>query len=278
MHLSGLFIHPVKALKGLSVREARVDALGLADDRRFMVVDSNGRFLTQRNLPRMALVETGLAEDRLILKAPEQGEIRVPRTSSEPASLRTVSVWSSEDLHAEDCGDEAARWLGRFLKTECRLVRIGDAFRRPIPDRKVPARLQGTGPLVSFADGFPFLLLGEASMDDLNRRLASAGSPPVPLNRFRPNLLVSGSAPYAEDSWSRLRIGNLLFHSGGPCARCIVTTTNQETAERGAEPLRTLAGYRRNPAKPADVLFGVNLVHETREGLLREGDSVAPLE
>lgn len=278
MHLSGLFLHPVKSLRGLVVREAKVDALGLADDRRFLVIDPTGRFLTQRTFPRMALVETALVSDALFLSAPGCGEISVSRASDPLAPLRTVSVWSSEGLHAEDCGDEAASWLGAFLKTDCRLVRIGEAFRRPIPDKKVPASLLGTAPVVSFADGFPFLLLGEGSLLDLNARLREVGAQPVPLNRFRPNLLVAGTEPYAEDGWRRFRIGGIVFQSGGPCARCIVTTTDQETAERGTEPLKTLASYRRNPAKPADVLFGVNLVHESKIGTLRVGDPVELLD
>lgn len=278
MHLSGLFIYPVKSLKGFSVREARVDALGLADDRRFLVADEKGRFLTQRTHPRMALVETALDGELLTLSAAGHGSVQVRKVPDPAATTRTVSVWSSEGLQAEACGEEAARWLSRFLGTDCGLVRIGAAFRRPIPAKKVPQRLLDTDPTVSFADGFPFLLLGEASLEDLNRRLATAGSPAVPLDRFRANLVVAGPAPYEEDTWRRFRLGEMLFHSGGPCARCVVTTTNQETAERGPEPLRTLACYRRNPAKPSDVLFGVNLIHETREGTLRVGDTLAPLE
>src|SRR5260221_432818 len=132
MHLSGLFIHPVKSLRACAVTSAEVDALGLVGDRRFLVVDGSGRFLTQRTLPRMALVATALAPASLTLSAPGAGTIRVPREPDPGAPLRSVSVWKSEGLLAEDCGDEPAAWLGYFLGIACRLVRIGPAFHRPV--------------------------------------------------------------------------------------------------------------------------------------------------
>jgi uncharacterized protein YcbX len=252
--LSGLFVHPVKSLRGCAVDAAEVDALGLAGDRRFMVVDRDGRFLTQRTLPRMALIATALSADTLTLSAERSGRLQVRRTPDPAAALRRVSVWRSEGLDAEDCGDEAAAWLGDFLAIECRLVRIGGTFERPIlkPGKARP------GDRVSFADAYPFLAIGEASLADLNDRLVAKGEEPLPMDRFRPNLVISGCAAFAEDAW----------------ARFVVTTTDQLTAERGKEPLRTLASYRRDAHDPTDVNFGQNLIHETKAGVLRIGDAI----
>lgn len=270
MRLTGLFIHPVKSLRGCAVAAAEVDALGLAGDRRFMVVDEHGRFLTQRTLPRMALVATGLTRDTLTLSAGGAGSLEVRRAPDPAAPRRRVSVWKSEQLLAEDCGDDAARWLDAFLGLPCRLVRIGGDFERPIL-KAVQAR---SGDRVSFADAFPFLIVSEASLADLNDRLAAKGEEPLPMDRFRPSLVIAGCPAFAEDTWPRFQIGGIAFRAGGPCARCVVTTTDQLTAERGKEPLRTLATYRRDPGDPTDVNFGQNLIHETRMGMLRLGDPV----
>ncbi|MBI4626559.1 MAG: MOSC domain-containing protein [Verrucomicrobia bacterium] len=272
MHLSGLFIHPVKSLRACAVASAGVDALGLVGDRRFMVVDDSGRFLTQRTLPRMSLVATALDVDTLTLSAARAGSIVVPRLPDSRAPLHTVSVWKSENLQAEDCGDAAAAWLSDFLATRCRLVRIGVAFHRDV--LKPTARPDDT---VNFADGYPFLVISEASLADLNDRLAAQGEETLPMDRFRPNLVVTGCAAFAEDNWVRFRIGGVVFRAGGPCARCVVTTTDQLTAERAPEPLRTLATYRRDPADPSDVNFGQNLLHETKSGALRIGEAVTLL-
>lgn len=272
MRLSGLFIHPVKSLRACAVSSAAVDALGLVDDRRFMVVDDAGRFLTQRTLPRMALIGTRLDAASLTLSANGAGDCVVPRRApagSNP-SLRTVSVWKSDGLKAEDCGDVAAEWLGAFLGVRCRLVRMGPAFARPIlkPGKARP------GENLSFADGYPLLIVSEASLADLNDRLAARGEEALPMNRFRPNLVVDGCDAFAEDSWTRFRIGAIAFRAGGPCGRCVVTTTDQDTAERGKEPLRTLATYRRDAEEPTEVNFGQNLFIESHAGTLRVGDPV----
>ncbi len=276
MLLTGLFVYPVKSLRGCAVDRAEVDELGLAGDRRFLVVDGTGSFLTQRALPRMARIATSLGSGALVLSAEGSGAVSVPRLGG-AAAERRVSIWSDPGLRAEDCGDEPALWLGDFLGVACRLVRIGPAFSRPIPARKIPPGLSGRPDpqhRVGFADGYPFLVVGDASLGDLNRRLSAAGEAPVPIDRFRPNLVVSGGGAFEEDRWKRLRIGPVTFHSAGPCARCAITTTDQGSGERGQEPLRTLASYRRNPDKPGDVNFGQNLIHETKSGMLRVGDPV----
>ena len=269
MTLSGLFLYPVKSLRGCSVATAEVDDLGIVGDRRFLVVDENGRFLTQRVLPRMALIETALSAETLTLRAMGAGDCTVARRADGEAPLRSVSIWKSEGLLAEDCGDDAARWLSDFLATKCRLVRIGEKFRRPVLK---PAA--GPGDLVMFSDSCPFLVISEASLADLNDRLVAQREDALPMNRFRPNLVVAGAAAFAEDAWTRFRIGGIVFHAAGPCTRCVMTTTDQATAERGKEPLRTLARYRRNAEDPSDVNFGQNLIHETKRGTLRVGDAV----
>lgn len=271
MHLSGLFLYPVKSLRGCQVNAARVDALGLEHDRRFLIVDPAGKFLTQRTLPRMALIATAVSATQLTLAVPGGGTLQVPCEPTAAPVQRTVSVWKSEGLSADDCGDDAAAWLSDFLATPCRLVRIGRQFRRPLLK---PLPGPAADHCVTFADAFPFLVVGEASLHDLNDRLVARGDAPVPMDRFRPNLVVAGGAPFAEDAWTRFHIGSVRFRTGGPCARCIVTTTDQQTGERGPEPLRTLATYRRDPRDSTNVNFGQNLVHETKTGLLRVGDRV----
>ncbi len=270
MHLSGLFLYPVKSLGGCAVPAAEVDALGLVGDRRFLVVDAAGKFLTQRALPRMALIRTALSAGTLTLTAAGAGSIAVATQSSGAPVLRTVSVWKSEGLLADDCGDAAAAWLGDFLGVTCRLVRIGEKFVRPI----LKPGFARAGDHVTFADAFPLLVISEASLADLNDRLVAQGGEALPMNRFRPNLVVAGAGAFAEDTWPRIRIGSVVLRSGGPCARCAITTTDQETAERGREPLRTLATYRRAAADPTDVNFGQNLINETKTGALRVGDPV----
>ncbi|MBL9202271.1 MAG: MOSC domain-containing protein [Opitutaceae bacterium] len=273
MTLSGLFLYPVKALRGVAVTSATLDDHGLAGDRRFLVVDESGCFLTQRTLPRMALVATALDTTHLTLALPGGGgSARIARATDPSAPLRAVSVWKSEGLLAEDCGDEAATLLSEFLATHCRLVRIGEKFRRPILK---PAAHPGD--TVSFADAYPLLVISEASLADLNDRLAARGEEPLPMDRFRPNLVVRGGPAFAEDTWPRFRVGEITLRAGGPCARCIVTTTDQFTADRGKEPLRTLATYRRDATDPTDVNFGQNLIHETKSGTLRVGDRVTLL-
>jgi len=195
--------------------------------------------------------------------------VRVGLAPDRAAPLRTVSIWKSEGLQAEDCGDEAAAFLSALLAVPCRLVRIGPAFRRPI--LKSAAR---PGENFHFGDGAPVLVISEASLADLNDRIVARGEDAVPMSRFRPNLVVSGCPPFAEDTWPRLRLGEVVFRAAGPSIRCIVTTTDQLTGERGKEPLRTLATFRRTAADSTDVIFGQNLINDTKSGSLRVGDAV----
>lgn len=272
--VSGLFLYPVKSLRGHAVPAAELDALGFIGDRRFMIVDSAGQFLTQRTLPRLACIDARLAPGTLTLSAEGAGSITVSTTPDPSAPLRTVSIWKSENLQAEDCGSAISAWLSHFLECKTHLVRIGPKFRRPMTKS---AALPGE--LVHFGDAEPLLIVSEASLADLNDRIQENGGEPVPMNRFRPNIVISDCAPFAEDHWPRLRIGaDVVVRHGGLCARCIVTTTHQFTGLRDSkEPLKTLATYRRDAADPTDVNFGTNLIHETKSGTIRIGDEVTPI-
>ena len=255
-----LVVYPVKACRGIAVDAWPVDTRGLRHDRRFMVVTPEGRFVTQRELAALCLVETALALDRgeLVLRRAGHGEIALPLAPEGGAPLR-VTVWG-EPVDARLVGDAADAWLTAALGQPLRLVYFPDASHRPTD----PAYAAGfeTG----FADGFPLLVIGQASLADLNARLAT----PLPMERFRPNLVVAGSAPFAEDSWREVACGDAALRIVKPCGRCVVTTTDQQTAERGQEPLRTLATYRR---QDGEVNFGQNAV-VVRPGVIRVGDPI----
>jgi uncharacterized protein YcbX len=264
--VSGLFLYPVKSLRGITVPMAALDAYGFVGDRRFLVVDDQNKFLTQRTLPRLALITTELGRDSLVLRNPHHGSAAV-RLQETGAPL-TVQIWR-DTVEAEDCGVEIAVWLSDFLRQPCRLVRIGPRYQRPVkPSQARP------GDTVTFADAYPLLVISEASLAGLNDRLVAQGEEPVPMDRFRPNLVLSGCPAHAEDTWPRFRIGDATFRAAGPCIRCLVTTTDQQTGIRYPEPLRTLATYRRDATDTTHIKFGQNLVHETKSGMIKLGDTV----
>ncbi len=272
MRLSGIFIYPVKSLRGLPLQCATVDELGLRGDRRFLVVDSEMRFLTQRTVPRMARIATALDEAHLVLSADGEGSVQIPLRQERRVTCE-VSIWRSTGLKAEDCGDEPAAWLSQAIGQPCRLVQVGAAFTRPLRKEGI-AR---TGDFIAFTDAFPFLIASVASLVELNRRIVSRGGIAVPMERFRPNLVVDGCEAFDEDRWGRFRIGGVTFQAGGPSVRCVMTTTDQLTGERGKEPLSTLATFRRNPKDSTQILFAQNLIHETKGGVIKVGDSLTLL-
>lgn len=263
--VSALNYYPVKSLGGIALDAARVGPRGIEGDRQFMVVDDRGHFLTQRELPRLALVRPLVsAAGALVLRAPGMGDLAIRPTDDGPRTQ--VALWRDVCL-AVDQGGAAAGWLTVFLRHFVRLVRMADEFHRLVN----PAFAPRPSDEVGFADGYPLLLISEESLADLNRRLPE----PVPMNRFRPNLVVRGVEPYAEDRWRRIRVGEVVFDVVKPCARCAIPTTDQDTAERGKEPLATLATYRR--AATGAVMFGQNLVH-AGPGTIRVGQPVEILE
>ena len=260
--LSELWRYPVKSLRGQRFQALPVGPRGFLHDREWMLVDPDGRFLTQRQQARMALVDATLQGDRLQLQAPDMPPLTV--ADGAPGAAVAVQVWDDQCM-AEAPDPAADAWLSRFLGTPCRLVRLPAASVRPVD----PA-FAAPDDQVGFADGFPFLLISQASLDDLNRRLAD----PVPMIRFRPNLVVTGTEPYAEDRWRRIRIGALTFRVVKPCSRCVIPTIDPLTAERAREPMQTLMGYRRRDNK---VYFGQNVLHDG-VGQLAEGMAVEVLE
>ncbi len=269
MFISEINVFPVKSLRGTGRETALVERRGLANDRRWMIVDVENRFLSQREFPKMARITTDLTDAGLILGF-EGKRIRAPFAAAD-SKRETVAVWNDR-CPAEVAGVEINEWLSDILEARCRLVRMPDDSVRPV-DAAYAIRADDR---VSFADGFPFLLIGESSLGDLNSRLET----PVPMDRFRPNLVVSGAEAFAEDDWKRIRIGETVFHVVKPCSRCVITTIDQaEGVKTGVEPLRTLAEFRtfeRNGAKK--ILFGQNLIAENVGGSLRVGDRVEVVE
>jgi len=256
-----LHIYPVKSCRGIDVDSAEVTATGFKHDRRWMVVGADGTFLSQRTQPELARVTTRIAGGRLILGVAGHRplEIAIDRSSDDH---RLVKVWS-DTCEAIGEGRESAEWFSSLLGLSCELVRHPEAG-----IRQVDRTCADPGDRVAFADGFPFLLISQASIDELNRRLAE----PVPADRFRANIVVHGCRTHAEDEWSTLTIGGIGFRVAKPCSRCVVVTTDQNDGTRSAEPLRTLATYRTVNHK---VLFGQNLVHRGT-GVVRIGDEVRP--
>lgn len=267
--LASLHIHPIKSCRGHAVEEAWLDRFGLIGDRRFLVVDERGQFLTQRAVPRLALIEPRLDGATLTLAAPGADRLTVSASATADAPRLDAVIWR-DTVRAADLGGLAAEWLSAFLGRPARLVAMPPEFSRPI--RKSTAL---PGDEAAFSDAYPLLVVSEASLADLNDRLGPAAAG-LPMDRFRPNLVVRDCPAFAEDAWRRIRIGDVVLRAAGPCARCIVTTTNQQTLERGKEPLRTLAQYRRSAE--GDVNFGQNYIHETKTGVLRVGAPIEVLE
>jgi len=259
--VSRLFVYPVKSLGGVEVDGAEVEARGFRHDRRWMLVDEEGVFLSQRRFPRMALVSVRIVwDDGLLLDAPGMPTLPVPFGTGGAGTV-DVTVWG-DAVRAAPVGAEADAWFERFLGARCRLVYMPEGSVRQVEPAYALA-----GDKASFSDGFPYLLLSQASLDDLNARMEE----PLPVDRFRPNIVVEGCGPYDEDRWGRVTLGGLPFRVAKPCSRCAITTTDQRTAQRGKEPLKTLATYRK---RGGAVYFGQNLIPDST-GALSVGD---PLE
>ena len=258
-----LHVYPVKSCRGIDVKAAEVVATGFCHDREWMVVDVAGTFLSQRSHPGLATVATAIDEASLVLSAPGIPDLAVPLDTSVGKPV-AATVWG-DTCEALDAGSAAADWFSTLLRGPCRLVRQPTASVRPVdPD------FAGADDRVAFADAFPFLLVNQASVDELNRRLEQ----PVGADRFRANIVIAGAHAHDEDRWRSIAAGDVVFDVVKPCARCIVVTTDQATGDRSPEPLRTLASYRTVAGK---VLFGQNLIHRGR-GTVRRGDEVEILE
>jgi len=260
MRLAALYLYPVKSARGIRVDAADLGATGLRHDRRWMIVDAQGRFVTQRTDPRLGRIVPVVDPDVLRLTAPGLPDLRLPLHPDAGAST-TVTVWD-DTVEALGCGDEADAWLTGVLGPGHRLVAMAGDGARPLGSKHARP-----GDVVSFADGYPYLLTNTASLEDLSRRAGLA----LEMERFRPNLVVEGAAPFAEDDWSSVTIGSVPFRVVKPCVRCVVTTLDPRTGVGGREPLRSLATFRRDAS--GGVTFGQNLIADGG-GTLRVGDSV----
>jgi len=256
--ISALYVYPIKSCRGVRVTQWPIVERGFDADRRWMIVNASGRFLSQREVPRLTLVTTAFDGDTVRVQGPELGPLILPR-HYEADATRVVQIWRDQSVGCVH--PEGSAWFSTFLGAPHELVYMPDAERRQVnPDR---AR---AGDIVSFADGYPFLLISEAALADLNRRLAD----PIPMERFRPNIVVNGIEAFAEDDFEHVQLGPISFRAVKRCDRCSITTVDLETGKTSREPLRTLATFRLQDSK---VWFGMNLIHDG-PGVLQVGDTV----
>lgn len=248
--LTEIYIYPVKSLSGISLQKSEVTERGLKHDRRWMLVDQNNMFVTQRKYPQMTLIKTELNDDSLSFshKLNEHLYFKIPLELEDGEQIN-ITVWN-DNVSALLVSKEADEWFSEVLGINCKLVYMPENAKRYV-NKKYAAKNE----IVSFADAFPFLIIGQASLDDLNNRLKEK----LPMNRFRPNFVFTGGTAFDEDKWKSFRIGDITFYPVKPCSRCVITTINQDTAEKFEEPLRTLSTYRTINNK---VMFGQNLLHE----------------
>jgi uncharacterized protein YcbX len=262
--LASLHIYPVKGCRAVDLDEAVVEPWGLAGDRRWLIVDADCQFMSQRKHPALARVVVIPGPGADITAATDGHPSLRVQAPDESAELLKVTVWRSTVLAAA-AGPEADAWFSAYLGESVRLVYLDDPTRRAVdPD------YGADGDTVSFADGYPLLLTSTASLDQLGQWLTDNGDQPVPMNRFRPSVVVSGYRPWDEDRWRRIRIGDVSFRVAKPCGRCVVATTDQTTGERGSQPLKMLAARRRFGK---NLVFGQNLIPDS-PGHIRVGDPI----
>lgn len=283
--VSSLHYYPIKSCQGIDIQSADIGERGITDDRGWLVVDAKNKFVTQRELPKMALLSAAVQNSDmgrvLKLEAPGMSPLSVSESTlveqNHGLKQLNVTVWN-DTVSAVDQGDEAAAWLAKFLgKDSLRLVRMKRDGVRPVKSDRAdasPAR-------VAFQDGYPILILSSASLDELNRRLEQNANTeeqvldlPMQMNRFRPNIVIAGAEPFAEDHWKKIKIGDVIFELDSGCPRCTITTVNQSTADRGVEPLKTLATFRKT--EDNKVMFGQNAIH-LNSGTVRVNDEVEVL-
>lgn len=250
-----LWIYPVKSLGGIRISSASVREKGLRHDRRWMLIDEQGKFLTQRNMPGMALFSMAL-DDELLVVSHQGDQLELPMTWGAGTSV-SARIWN-DTVTVTEAPAQYHHWFSDRLGLTCRLVSFPEEQPRLIDPAFRPAHEN-----VSLADGYPILVIGQASLDDLNARLEQ----PVPMNRFRPNVVFAGGDPYEEDNWKNFRVGSNRMLGVKPCGRCVLTTVDQETGIAGKEPLLTLSRYRRMNDR---ICFGQNVIprdyHEIHEG------------
>jgi len=265
MKLTQINIYPIKSLGGISLSSALVEKRGLKYDRRWMLINSNNDFMTQRQYPQMALLQTSIEEKLLKVhhKKEDLSPINIP-LEHPPNEKIEVPIWDDFCI-AQTSSKEVDNWFSNALNEKCRLVYMPDSTERRVDPNYSPEKI-----IVGFADAYPFLIIGERSLEELNSKLSA----PLPMNRFRPNFVFNGGTPFIEDTFNNFKIGNIKFQAVKPCARCVVTTVNQDTAERGNEPLVTLSTFRKLDNK---VMFGQNLIG-MEEGEVSVGQEVLPID
>jgi len=245
--LSEIYIYPVKSLGGISVDSVIVEERGLKYDRRYLLIDENNVFMTQRDFPQLALLKLSFRENGFnVLNTQNNSYTFIPFESDSKENI-SVTIWD-DVCSAVRVSKELDDWFSTAINKKCSLVYMPDDEKRIVEKKYI-----NDEHIVGFADAYPFLIIGQSSLDDLNTRLDK----PIPMNRFRTNFVFTGGKPYEEDNWKDFKIGELSFKAVKPCARCVITTTNQDTAERSNEPLKTLSEYRKINNK---VMFGMNLV------------------
>jgi uncharacterized protein YcbX len=262
--LQEIYLYPIKSLGGIAVQEAQVEERGFKYDRRWMLVDQSGEFLTQRQHPQLALLQVALSESQLEVFSKGDPSQRIAFDLDLASNQELlVSIWGDQVL-ARVVSAEVSRWFSDFLQMDLDLVVMPESSHR-----KMDPRYAVQGESVSFADGMPYVIIGQSSLDELNQRLEV----PVSMDRFRPNLVFSGGQAFEEDQFTRIKVGEVEFQVVKPCARCVLITVNQQTGEKGKEPLATLATYRTVNNK---IYFGQNAV-ALAPGIVRVGDPIQQL-
>lgn len=256
--VSEIWLYPVKSLGGIRLNNARVLSRGLAYDRCWMLVDESGQFMTQRDWPGLALFKTSFGSNGFLIQHADS-DIEIPLTAPGKKSF-SARVWN-DTVEVIESQPRYSQWFSEILGASCRLVWFPEQQRRPVDPAYAKHNEQ-----VSLADGFPLLLASQSSLDELNHRMKD----PVPMNRFRPNIVFTGAAAFQEDHWHYFRIGDCRFAAVKPCARCVITTVDQETGVKGVEPLRTLSAFRMKNNK---VYFGQNLL-VVNEGEISVGQEI----
>lgn len=270
MRLASIHRYPLKSGQGEDVPSAEVEPWGLAGDRRWMAVDRDGRFVTARESPLLLTITPRLTDAGLLLNAPGREPLEVDRP--DPRRQTPVQIWKSELTAAR--AHEAGAWLSEVVERDVELVHLDDPTRRA-----TSPHFSRPDDRVGFADGYPLLVTNEASLAALNAEISAQGSPPVPMRRFRPSIVVEGDAAWSEDDWRLVRVGDATFRAVKGCARCVITTLEPDRATgdvaRGMEPIRSLARIRRFGS---GVWFGVNLIPDTPGARISVGDEVEVLE
>lgn len=265
LSISRLYVYPIKSLGGIELSSAKLTDRGIEHDRRWMLVGEDNRFLTQREFPRLALLRTAIYENELIIseKGNDSEKINL-HLYPEGSDLISVQIWD-DVCEAIEMSKEINEWFSNKLNLACKLVYMPD-----VSKRKVDKHYAMNNEITGFSDAYPLLMIGQASLDDLNSRLEV----PVPMNRFRPNIVFTGGDPYEEDTMKHFKINEMDLYAVKPCARCVVITTDQETAATAKEPLKTLASYRTGNNK---VYFGQNILYK-QAGIIAVGDELEVVE